>query len=76
MSSLRGIAAPKGLPAEVRDILVRAVERAVNDPEFRARSVQYYAPLRYLAPREFDAALKESDAQLRQLWKESPWTDK
>lgn len=76
MSSLRGIAGPKGLPADVRDILVRAVERAVNDPEFRVKSVQYYAPLRYLAPREFDTALKESDVQLRQLWKESPWTDK
>jgi tripartite-type tricarboxylate transporter receptor subunit TctC len=76
MSSLRGIAAPKGLSADVRDILVRAVERAVNDPEFRVKSVQYYAPLRYLAPREFDTALKESDVQLRQLWKESPWTDK
>ena len=34
-----------------------------------------YAPLRYLAPHEFDTALKEGDVQLRQLWKESPWTD-
>jgi len=76
LGSLRGIAAPKGLPADVREALVKAVERAVADAEFRVKSVQYYAPLRYLSPMKFDAELREVDAQLRQIWKESPWAER
>lgn len=76
LGSLRGIAAPKGLPPEVREALVRAVERAVADPEFVAKSTQYYLPLRYLSPTKFEAELRDGDAQLRQVWKESPWTTK
>jgi tripartite-type tricarboxylate transporter receptor subunit TctC len=48
----------------------------VAEPEFRAKSVQYYAPLRYLSPANFEAELREADVQLRQIWKESPWTEK
>jgi len=76
LGSLRGIAAPKGLPADVREVLVKALERAVTDPEFRAKSVQYYAPLRYLPPMRFDVELREVEVQMRMIWKESPWTDK
>src|SRR5262245_1819740 len=32
LSSLRGMAAPKGLPPEIRDRLVRAVEQSAKDP--------------------------------------------
>jgi tripartite-type tricarboxylate transporter receptor subunit TctC len=76
MSSLRGVAAPKGLPAEIRERLIKALERAVADPEFQAKSLQYFAPLRYLSPAQFEATLREDDAQIRQLWKETPWADK
>src|SRR2546427_302929 len=76
MSSLRGLAAPKDLPVDIRTRLVKAVEQAAADPEFRAKSVQYYAPLRYLSPIQFEAALREGDSQLRQLWKEMPWSEK
>jgi tripartite-type tricarboxylate transporter receptor subunit TctC len=51
MSSLRGIAAPKGLPPAVKQQLVQAVQRAANDPEFQKKAVDYFAPLRYLRPR-------------------------
>src|SRR6185436_3370503 len=73
MSSLRGIAAPKGLPPDIKQQLVRAVERAANDPEFQQKAVQYFAPLRYLGPADFDAYLRKGDAEFRQLWKEMPW---
>ena len=76
MSSLRGIAAPKGLPPEIRRQLVQAIERAANDAEFQQKAVQYFAPLRYLPPAEFDAFLRKSDAEFRQLWKEMPWAEK
>ncbi len=75
LSSLRGMAAPKGLPPDVRDRLVRAVERAVADPEFQASATKVYAPLRYLAPAQFDTVMREADAAFRQLWKEMPWAE-
>jgi tripartite-type tricarboxylate transporter receptor subunit TctC len=76
LSSLRGIAAPRGLPADVRERLVKAVEKAAADPEFQKQAVMYYAPLRYLAPPAYGKVLKDADTGFRQLWKELPWTDK
>ena len=76
LSSLRGVAAPKGMHADIRERLAKALERAVADPEFQVKSLQYYAPLRYLSPAQFETTLREDDAQIRQLWKETPWADK
>lgn len=76
LSSLRGLAAPKGLPPDIRERLAIAVERAVADPEFQAKAVQFFAPLRYLPPAEYEAIVREADGQYRALWKEMPWADK
>lgn len=75
MASLRGIAAPKGLPAEVREKLVQAVDKAAHDPEFQAKAAQTFAPLRYMAPAPYAAELRSTEAGFRQLWKEKPWTE-
>jgi tripartite-type tricarboxylate transporter receptor subunit TctC len=76
MSSLRGMVGPKGLPPEIRERLVKAIERAVADPEFQAKAVQYFSPLRYLAPSQYEALVREADVAYRALWKELPWSDK
>jgi tripartite-type tricarboxylate transporter receptor subunit TctC len=76
LSSLRGMVAPKGLPPEIRDRLVRAIERSVSDPEFQAKAVQFFSPLRYLAPAQYETLVREADATYRALWKEMPWADK
>jgi tripartite-type tricarboxylate transporter receptor subunit TctC len=76
MSSLRGIAGPKGLPADIRDRLVKAIAQAVADAEFQTKSIQYHAPLRYLNPAQYEASLRAEDVKFRQLWKEAPWSDK
>jgi len=76
LSSLRGLAAPKGLPADVREQLVKAVATAAADPEFQAQAVKFFAPLRYLAPKEYEALVREADGVYRQMWKEMPWSDK
>ena len=76
LSSLRGMAAPKGIPADIRDKLVKAIQQAANDPEFTAKSVQLFAPLRYIAPPEFNTIVKQADTEFRQLWKEMPWGEK
>ena len=76
LASLRGMAAPKGLPPAIRERLVKAVERAANDPLFQAQAAKFFAPLRYLPPPKYEIELREADKQFRQLWKEIPWVDK
>ncbi len=76
LASLRGLAAPKGLPADVRDKLVQAVKRSVDDPEFQAKAKDMFAPLRYLAPPEYAKELAAGEAEFRQLWQQAPWLDK
>ncbi len=76
MASLRGIVGPKGLPAAIRERLVRAIERAAADPEFKAAAERAFAPVRYLGPAAYEAELKSDDVRFRALWKELPWTDK
>lgn len=76
LASLRGIAAPKGLPAPIREQLVRAIERAANDPQFQAQAASYFAPLRYLPPARYEVELRDAEVQFKQLWKEIPWGDK
>ena len=76
LASLRGVAAPKGLPPAIRDSLVKAIERSVNDPQFQAQAASYFAPMRYLPPARYEAELKEAEVQFKQLWKEMPWGDK
>ncbi|MBL8386538.1 MAG: tripartite tricarboxylate transporter substrate binding protein [Burkholderiales bacterium] len=76
MASLRGMAAPKGLPPAVRERLVRAIGNATSDPAFRAAAEAAFAPVRYLAPAAYEAELRAGDTMFRQLWKELPWTDK
>lgn len=76
MASLRGIAAPRGLPPEIKAALVKAIERAANDPEFQQKAVQYYAPLRYLGPADFEREYRKIDADFRAMWKEIPWSEK
>jgi len=76
MSSLRGLAAPKGVPNEVRERLVKAVAQAVADPEFQAQAAKFFAPMRYLAPADYEALVRDADAMYREMWKDMPWADK
>jgi tripartite-type tricarboxylate transporter receptor subunit TctC len=76
MASLRGIAAPKGLPAAIRERLATAIEKAAADPAFKAQAERAFAPVRYLGPVDYEAEIRAGDAQFKRLWKELPWTDK
>ena len=76
LSSLRGMAAPRGLPPEIRERLVRAVAQAAADPEFQAQATKFFAPLRFLTPAQFEKEMREAEQGFRQLYKELPWGDK
>ena len=73
MTALRGFAAPKGLPADVKAKLVKAIAQAANDPEYQKRAAEIFAPTRYLAPAAYTAEVKETDAEINALWKTMPW---
>ena len=76
MASLRGVAAPRGLPPAVREQLISALQKTASDPEFQAKAASYFAPLRYLPPAAYAQELKSDEAEFRQLWQTAPWTDK
>lgn len=76
LASLRGLAAPKGLPEDIRKKLVSAVKQTVDDPEFQAKARELFAPLRYLPPDAYAQELAQGEAQFRKLWDEAPWLDK
>lgn len=76
LASLRGLAAPKGLPADIRDKLVNAVKQTYDDPAFKAKAAELFAPLRYLAPDAYTKELQTSEQSFQALWKELPWIEK
>ena len=76
MASMRGFAAPKGLPAPVRDQLISALKKTAADPEYQAKAASYFAPMRYLEPQAYAAELKQTEAGFQQLWKVMPWGEK
>lgn len=74
-SSARALAAPKGLPADVRAKLVTAIGKAVNDPEFVQKAAAAYAPVRYMDPAQFGTLLQSLDTYYQKVWKETPWNE-
>lgn len=75
LASLRGLAAPKGLPEPVKKKLVDAMAKVAADPQFKQQADAMFAPLRYLPPTAYAAELERGEAGFRQLWKEMPWQE-
>ncbi len=75
MASLRGLGAPKGLPREVRERLVKAVAQAAADPGYIKQANEMFAPVRYLSPQPYYEELSNAEKDLRQLWQDMPWKE-
>jgi tripartite-type tricarboxylate transporter receptor subunit TctC len=73
--SARGIAAPAGTPREHVDALAVAIEKAIQDPEFRQKAEEQALPLSYLGPQEYRQMLEESRTEAEQIWAETPWVE-
>ncbi len=73
--SMRGLAAPAGLPRPVLDRLVDAARRAAEDPEWQAVATQLALPLRLLGADEYRAELVAMQAHYEKLWAEHPWKE-
>jgi len=72
--SMRGLAAPRGLPPERLTILINAVEQCSVDQTYLSRTKNSFQPLLYLKRDEYVQRLKDLDRQLREIWKSTPWT--
>jgi tripartite-type tricarboxylate transporter receptor subunit TctC len=73
--SMRGLAAPAGLPPAVMARLAAAVQAAMADPEFIAGARQQMLPLRYLGPAEYTAELQALRTHYAALWARHPWKE-
>ncbi len=73
--SMRGLAAPAGVPREVLDRLAGAVRQALDDPEFRRLAGQQALPLRFLDADAFGAELATMRKGYEALWAAHPWRD-
>ncbi|CAM4258679.1 3-phosphoglycerate dehydrogenase [Bordetella tumbae] len=71
--SMRGLAGPRGMPAEVIADLSRAVDECNHDQTYLSRAKASFQPLRYLKRDDYIASLKAVDRQLRELWTVKPW---
>jgi tripartite-type tricarboxylate transporter receptor subunit TctC len=73
--SMRGLAAPAGVPRDVLDRLAVAVRRTMEDAEFRQLATQQALPLRFLGPDEYRAELLAMRESFGRLWTAHPWKE-
>nr|WP_163503771.1 tripartite tricarboxylate transporter substrate binding protein [Halomonas socia] len=73
--SYRGLMAPAGLPNEVRDALVDAVEQAVMSDEFQASAEERLLLIDYMDPDEYAGLIDETYSEMSAIWDEDPWAE-
>ena len=71
--SLRGIAGPKGLPADVKARLADAIQKTHKDPEFLAAAEKSGMILRNLNSEQYRKESVQMYEDLAAMWKEAPW---
>jgi tripartite-type tricarboxylate transporter receptor subunit TctC len=72
----RGIVAPRGLPKDIRNILVGAIAKAAQDPEYHAVLRKDSLVPAYLALDDYEKYMRSVYDQYGAIWKRSPWIDK
>ena len=73
--SMRGMAAPAGVPGPALERLALALRRTVDDPEFGRLAAQQNLPLRFLGPEAYAAELRAMGAHYRAVWDRAPWKE-
>ena len=73
--SMRGMAAPAGMPPEVMARLAQALQRTVDDPDFQRLATQQNLPLRFLGPEAYRAELVALRDRYQALWAQHPWRE-
>jgi tripartite-type tricarboxylate transporter receptor subunit TctC len=73
--SMRGMAAPAGMPTEIITRLADSVKKTVENPEFQKLADQQFLPLRFLAPDAYRAELVALRTRYQALWNLHPWRE-
>lgn len=73
LGSMRGVAAPKGVPEERLKALRDAVEKVANEPDFIADAKERGEVLGYMNHEEFGESLDGLRTEILHIWETSPW---
>lgn len=73
MTSERGIAAPREVPAEIADRFAAAVKATLDNPEFQKQAKQMALPLAYLSGPEWEKEMPNRLARFQEIWNKTPW---
>ena len=76
LSSLRGFAAPVGIPPAIVARLSALIGEAAADPAFQALAKQQAMPLAFWDSARFAAEIAAQRAQYGRVWQERPWREK
>lgn len=73
MSSLRGIVAPKGLPADVQKRLQKALDEVNANPEFQELMAKQGNPIAYMPSDVYTRVAKTQSEVAKSIWEKTPW---
>ncbi|RVT96024.1 tripartite tricarboxylate transporter substrate binding protein [Rhodovarius crocodyli] len=73
--SMRGMAAPAGIPPEALTRISAALRATVDNPEFQRIARQQFLPLRFLGPDDFRKELEKLRDGYQALWNLHPWRE-
>jgi tripartite-type tricarboxylate transporter receptor subunit TctC len=73
MSSERGLATLRNVPADIRTKFSAAVKKVVDDPEFITRAKQLSLPLAYLSGEEWEQQMPKRLQNFQNMWDKKPW---
>ncbi|MCL5045603.1 MAG: tripartite tricarboxylate transporter substrate binding protein [Actinobacteria bacterium] len=68
--SSRGYSAPKGTPKEIIDILANAMEKVVNDPEFKKSAQELSVVIDFKKTDGYKSYLKTDETRMKQIIEE------
>jgi tripartite-type tricarboxylate transporter receptor subunit TctC len=72
-ASHRGLAAPAGIPDEIRARLIEAIRKTVEDPDFIKQMHDQFMPIDFVPGDDYGAMLESIHADMKELWEVMPW---
>jgi tripartite-type tricarboxylate transporter receptor subunit TctC len=69
----RGIGAPAGIPDDIRDALVGALQQMMQDPEFLEAAAEQTLPLSFMGPEEHGQHMRTTYDEMKAIWDSNPW---
>ncbi|HER25379.1 MAG TPA: tripartite tricarboxylate transporter substrate binding protein [Candidatus Atribacteria bacterium] len=73
LSNKRGLVGPKGLPQEIRDVLIDAIKKAVASPDFIKKAEETKMPIDLIVGDDFSEMANRENEMMKKDYKENPW---